>query len=424
MKCAIISVGTELLMGQIVDTNAVFLSRELNTLGYDVLYRYTVGDNDGRLEQILELALNDCDMVLTTGGLGPTEDDMTKETVARFMDDVLVEYLPAKEWLLKAKERRGKTFTDNNFKQILLPSKSTVFPTQVGTAPGFCCEKDGKYVICMPGPPREMTDMFRRRIRPFLESMQDNVIYYRTLRIFGKGESLVETELLDLIDAQTDPTIATYAKMCECSVRVASKRPTLEEAANAVVDMCGKIKEILGDCVYSDEDEDLAEVVGRKLIAAGTTISCAESCTGGMFASRLTDVPGISEVFERGIVTYTERAKMEELGVTRSVLEQETAVSPTVALQMAEGLAAKTGSDICISVTGVAGPSGGTEEHPVGQYFCGCTYKGKTIVKKVETHHHERDFNRYHAVLTMFDMINRLLEGMEIRSGKDIWGNQ
>ena len=427
MKCAVISVGTELLMGQITDTNAVYISRQLNMLGIDVLYRYTVGDNDGRLREILGLAAEDCDLIITTGGLGPTEDDMTKETVSDFLGEKLVEDEEAKHILMEIQQARKHRFTTNNYKQYLLPEHATVFQTEIGTAPGFAVEKNGTTVICLPGPPYEMTEMFRRCVYPYLAKQQDSVIYYKVLRIFGKGESLVETKLMDLIDAQTDPTIATYAKMAECSVRVASKRRTLEEAKNAVEAMVRRVRERLGDNIYSEEDEDLVQVVGRKLIDRHITISCAESCTGGLFAGTLTDVPGISEVFERGIVTYTCRAKIEELGVREDTLERETAVSPEVARQMAEGLQKKTGSDVCVSVTGIAGPGGGAPEKPVGLIYIGCRYQGKTLVKKLLTPNFSREWNRKYAVLMMLDTVNRLIDGRPVMQenftdpeGKDI----
>ena len=352
---------------------------------------------------------------------------MTKETVSDFLGEKLVEDEEAKHILMEIQQARKHRFTTNNYKQYLLPEHATVFQTEIGTAPGFAVEKNGTTVICLPGPPYEMTEMFRRCVYPYLAKQQDSVIYYKVLRIFGKGESLVETKLMDLIDAQTDPTIATYAKMAGCSVRVASKRRTLEEAKNAVEAMVRRVRERLGDNIYSEEDEDLVQVVGRKLIDRHITISCAESCTGGLFAGTLTDVPGISEVFERGIVTYTCRAKIEELGVREDTLERETAVSPEVARQMAEGLQKKTGSDVCVSVTGIAGPGGGTPEKPVGLIYIGCRYQGKTLVKKLLTPNFSREWNRKYAVLMMLDTVNRLIDGRPVMQenftdpeGKDI----
>ena len=421
MKCAILSVGTELLMGQVTDTNAVYLSQQLNSLGFDVLYRYTVGDNDGRLREVLELAFRDCDLVISTGGLGPTEDDMTKETVSAFMGDQLVEHRPTTEALHEIERESHRTFTKNNFKQAMMPSRAVIFDTDRGTAPGFALSdlEGKKTIISLPGPPREMTRMYERRVKPYLQARQDSVIYYRVLRVFGMGESKVETRLLDLIDGQTDPTIATYAKPAECTVRIASKRPTLPEAEAAVAEMADRVMERIGPYVFSQEDEELVQVVGKKLIAGNISVSCCESCTGGLFAGRLTDVPGISQVFERGLVTYTPRAKMEELGVRAETIEAHTVVSAEVCAEMCEGLSRKTGSDLTLSVTGIAGPSGGTEEQPVGLIYIGAHWQGKTYIRKLMTHEKDRAWNRNYAVLSMLDLANCLLDGRDPRASVD-----
>lgn len=291
--------------------------------------------------------------------------------------------------------------TENNLKQADMPSTAIPLPNAQGTAPGFWLEKDGKIITSMPGPPREMTDMFNKQIKPRLEKLQDSVIYYKILRAFALGESKMETMLLPLIDNQTDPTIATYAKEGECSLRIASKRPTLADAQKAVADMEAKVLGIIGDFVYSCDDEELIEVVGKLLIEKNISVSCTESCTGGLFAGALTDIPGISAVFERGIVTYSNRAKMEELGVSAETLERFGAVSPETAVEMADGLQKKTGSDLCVSVTGIAGPGGGTEEKPVGLVYIGIAYNGKTEAIKSQYRNVNRRWNRNYAVLNM-----------------------
>ena len=209
MRTAILSVGTEILFGQITNTNTVYLSQQLNLLGFDVMYHYTVGDNSGRLSEMIEMAFRDCDLVITTGGLGPTEDDLTKETACRVLHDELVLHEPSMERLVARAKAYGKPMTPNNYKQAMMPSRAEVFSNEVGSAPGLALCEDEKMIICMPGPPREMTWMWENRVRPYLEKLQTGVIYYRTLRMFGIGESLLETKLLDLIDAQTDPTLAT-----------------------------------------------------------------------------------------------------------------------------------------------------------------------------------------------------------------------
>ncbi|MGN0708830.1 MAG: competence/damage-inducible protein A [Anaerovoracaceae bacterium] len=414
MKCAIISVGTELLMGQVTDTDAVYLSSELRSLGIDVNYRYTVGDNDSRLREIIDLALRDCDMIITVGGLGPTEDDMTKETVCSVFGENLVLDKKVKTDLIRHATKYSYEITDNVFKQAMVPEHGEIFYNGTGMAPGIAVSKNGKTAICMPGPPREMKAMFEGGVRDYLKKFTDGCIFYKVIRLFGRGESSIETDILDLIDDQTDPTIATYAKEGECTIRVASKRATEDEARDAVMAVVDEIVRREKDYVYSIDDEDLVDVVGKKLEDGRISISCCESCTGGMFAEYLTTVPGISDVFERGIVTYTYRAKEEELGVDHDTLQICTAVSEEVAQQMAEGLYKKTGSDICISVTGIAGPSGGMPGKPVGLAYIGCVYKGETAVVKVLARNLSRQWNRRFFTLTMFDIINRRLDGRPV----------
>ena len=407
MKTAILSVGTEILFGQIVNTNTVYLSQQMNMLGFDVMYHYTVGDNPKRVEEMIDLAFQDCDLILTTGGLGPTQDDLTKEVACKALDDTLVMMDDVLEEITKYFKTLGREMTDNNKKQAIMPSRATVFHNDAGTAPGFALEKDGKYIICMPGPPREMKRMFQKSVVPFLQSMIDGALYYRQIRFFGIGESMLETQLLDLIDNQTDPTLATYAKEGECSLRIASKRATDEEAEHAVDEMLEKVKERVGHYIYSCDDEELAQVVADRLMERGLTLSSAESCTGGMFASTMTDIPGISQCFDRGLVTYSNQAKMEELGVSAGTLEKFGAVSEETALEMVEGLKRVSGSDVCISVTGIAGPGGGSEEKPVGLVYIGFSYGDKKICKKIQMRNVNRSWNRHYTLLCMLNVIYR-----------------
>ena len=418
MKAALLSVGTELLLGEITNTNVVYLSQELNTLGIDVMYHYTVGDNPARLSEMIEMAFKDCDLILTTGGLGPTQDDMTKEIACEVMGDHLVlqeDILDSiKQRMLKYKSH----MTPNNIKQAEMPSRAVIFYNDAGTAPGFALGREvvseeggvkNQYIACMPGPPREMKRMFEKSVRPWLESMADGVLYFRELRVFGVGESDLETRLLPLINGQTDPTIATYAKNSECSVRVASKRATRQEAEAAVNEMIAEVDKIVGNNIYSYDNEELVEVVSRKLMEQGLTISCAESCTGGLFAAGLTDIAGISEVFARGIVTYSNRAKVEELGVKQETLEAFGAVSEETAREMAMGIRRVSGTDIGISVTGIAGPGGGTDEKPVGLVYIALDFKGQVSCRKIDERITDRNRNRRHAVLSMLDLLNRNL---------------
>ncbi len=421
MKAAILTVGTEILFGEITNTNTVYLSRRLNDIGIDVMYHYTVGDNPGRLAEIIETSLRDCDIVITTGGLGPTQDDMTKEIACQVMGDHLVMHDDILEFIRNRMLSYKTVMTENNVKQALLPSRCRVFYNDAGTAPGFALDRLRKgdnqsaerrqWIACLPGPPKEMTRMFERSVMPWLEELTEGCLVYREIRTFGIGESDLETKLLPVIDGQTDPTVATYAKNGECSVRVASKRNTREEAEKAVLGMIEKINGFVGEYIYSTEGEEYPFVVGNMLMSRGLTLSAAESCTGGMFGAALTDIAGISAVFDRSLVTYSNQAKMDELGVKPETLEEYGAVSEQTALEMAEGVRRKAGTDIGISVTGIAGPDGGTEEKHVGLVYIGlsCSDRcgGKTICRKIDRRLKDRQRNRRHAVLSMFDMIYR-----------------
>jgi len=417
MKAAILSVGTEILFGQITNTNTVYLSQQLNTMGFDVMYHYTVGDNPERLREMIRTALKDCDIVITTGGLGPTQDDLTKEIACETLDDSLVFSETSLNNVKSAFRKSNSKMTDNNLKQAYLPSRAVIFPNNHGTAPGFALEsrpdageEDAKgCIICLPGPPREMKAMFEESARDFLRKKSGEAIYYRLIRTYGIGESSLETALLDLIDNQTDPTLATYAKEGECYVRIASKRATEEEAITAVDIMTDKVKSIVGGCVYSTDNEDLWEVVANRLIEKEISVSCAESCTGGLFAAMLTEIPGISAVFDRGLVTYSNQAKMSELGVKKETLEKFGAVSEETAAEMAQGLAEVSGSELCISVTGVAGPEGGSYEKPVGLAWICCVYNGKKVTKKFQVRDLGRHWNRNSTMLAMMNMVREMI---------------
>ncbi len=410
MKSAILSVGTELLFGQITNTNSVFLSQNLNLLGIDVMYHYTVGDNPLRLAEMIRQAFTDCDLIITTGGLGPTQDDLTKEIAAEVLHDHLVLNEDILNQITVFFEKINREMTENNKKQAYLPSRSIVFDNDAGTAPGFALEENGKIIICLPGPPREMTRMFQRSVCPYLESKSEDVIYYQMLRTFGIGESMLESSLQEWIDGQTDPTLATYAKEGEACLRITSKRKTLNEAKDAVTQMIYNVDQKVGQFIYSYDDEELYQVVGKKLLENQISFSCAESCTGGMFAQTMVDVPGISAVFDRGIVTYSNRAKMDELGVQEKTLNQFGAVSEETAIEMAEGLKKASGSRLCISVTGIAGPDGGSAEKPVGLIYICAIFDQRRVCKEFLIRNINRKWNRNYTVLCMLDMINHMID--------------
>jgi len=413
MKCTVLTVGTEILFGSIVNTNAVFISQELQNIGVDVMYHMTCGDNPKRLKEMLAHAYEDCDLVITTGGLGPTQDDLTKEMISEFFGERLIPYPEEIERIENWFKRSKRPFTENNIKQGYFPKGNCrILPNSMGTAPGFMISKAGRIIICLPGPPVEMKPMFNDYVKPILTDMSSSKLFYKSLRFIDIGESKLETDLLPLIDNQTDPTLATYATPFECSLRIASKRSTLEEAEAAVEEMCGRVKAIVGQYLYSEDGTTMPDLVLKTLMERKITLSCAESITGGMFAKRITDMPGISSVFNRGIVTYTNEAKMQELGVKEETLQKYTEYSHQCAYEMADGLHNVSGSDICISVTGIAGPDGGTEENPAGTYYIGIWYNGECKTYKHFEKRVRRDNVRNSAMEMMFRHIYKTINGI------------
>jgi nicotinamide-nucleotide amidase len=361
------------------------------------------------MRALLAETLAQSDIVVATGGLGPTQDDLTKEIIA----DVLGAELVLDEKALADIEgffkRFGNEMTENNRKQAYLPAGCRIYYNEVGTAPGFCLEKDGKAVIALPGPPRELKHLYEKWVRPWLTEKTNASIYNKVLRFYGIGESTLETKLAPVIEGQTDPTVATYAKEGEVSVRVASKRATVEEAAVAVQETIDKIYQIAGKYLYSTEDQELHEVVASRLLACGGTLASAESCTGGMFAERILSVPGMSASYLAGLVTYSNEMKTELLGVPAALIEKHGAVSEEVASAMATGVKARTGADYAVAVTGVAGPDGGSEAKPVGSCWISLAQKGMVITLPFETRDRGRQWNRNIFVLAMLDLLNKAL---------------
>lgn len=407
------SVGTEILFGSIINTNTVYLSQQMNQLGIDVIYHMTVGDNPLRLKQAIDHAYLDCDFIITTGGLGPTQDDLTKEMVAEAFDENMVTFPKQLEILKKHFGKYARPMTENNLKQANFPENAIIFPNPNGTAPGFALEKEGKLIVSMPGPPREMLEMFENQVKPFLEKRSEDSLYYTVIRTFDLGESTLETKLLDLINDQSDPTLATYAKDHESTLRIASKRKTAKEAQQAVEQMLIKVKERIGEYIYSDCDEELSDVVLQKLIRHGISLSAAESCTGGFFSKTVTDMPGASAIFNRGIITYSNQSKIDELDVKRDTLDRFGAVSEEVALEMAEGLYIKTKSEICISITGIAGPDGGSKQKPVGLVYIGLCNKGELTCHKYQLRNATRNHIRSNAVRHMFLTIYHAISSLD-----------
>ena len=384
MIAELVAVGTEILLGNIVNTNSAYLSEQCAQLGLDVYYETVVGDNHDRMKAVIASALDRSDVVILSGGLGPTQDDLTKETAAEVMDIPLKEDPHSRERIEEYfKNSQYKVITDNNWKQALVPEGAIVLDNENGTAPGIIMEKNGKSVILLPGPPGELIPMFEGKVYDYLNKLQPEIIYSTMVRICGLGESFVENEIRDLIDNQTNPTIATYAKIGQVDLRVTAKAASEKEAAKLAKPMLKELVKRFGDHIYTmDEHKSLEEVIVHFLKERSLTLTTAESCTGGMIAARITDVPGASEVFKQGLVTYSNRAKRKLLDVKKTTLKEYGAVSEKTAKEMAKNGAFITGSDACVSVTGTAGPTGGTEEKPVGLVYIGCCYNNKTVVKE------------------------------------------
>lgn len=382
MKAEIITVGTEILLGDILNTNCRYLSRELAAMGIEMYYQITVGDNEERLLKTLEESLNRSDIVICTGGLGPTEDDITKEVCAKYFGYKLELHKPSLDAMIERFKHMNRVPTKNNEKQAYFPKEAYILKNDNGTAPGCIMEKEGKMIVVLPGPPREMESMFENYVKPYLSKLTDDVIESEVLRIIGVGESKVENDILDIIDSQTNPTIATYAKGYECTLRITAKAKSVEEAKELIKPMSDEMKRRFGQSLYATGETSIEEVVSKMLVENNLKIAVAESCTGGMVSASLINYPGISSVFMEGCVTYSNEAKMKSLGVKKETLDIYGAVSDKCAKEMASGVAARYNTNIGIATTGIAGPDGGTDEKPVGLVYFGIYINGKVISKK------------------------------------------
>ncbi len=410
MRAEILSVGTELLLGDILNTNAQYLAKELAALGIELYYQTVVGDNPKRLEETLYHAFSRADLVITTGGLGPTDDDLTKETAAKYFDEPLVLDEKALEQIQVVFHRMGKKMTENNKKQAFVPENNCVVMYNAnGTAPGIIIEKDGKIIIMLPGPPKEVVPMFETQAKPYLARKQEHTFISRVLRVASVGESAMEAMVKDLIDAQINPTIAPYAKEGEALLRITAKAKDEAEANRLIDPVASALKERLGKSVYAEGETNMETEVAKLLMAQKKTIAVAESCTGGEISSQLVRFPGISEVFLEGCVTYSNEAKMKRLGVSEETLAKFGAVSKETAIEMAEGIAKSAGAQIGIATTGIAGPDGGTEDKPVGLVYIGLYING--IVEAKEFHFAgNRNKVRERATFQALDWLRRKLQ--------------
>lgn len=409
MRAEILSVGTELLLGDILNTNAQYIARELANIGVNVFYQTVVGDNPERLKNAYNIAVNRSDIVITTGGLGPTKDDLTKEIAAEYFNKKLILDEKSLEEMMDFFKKINRVPTENNKKQAYFPEGCIIIENHNGTAPGCIIEDGGKIAALLPGPPKEMKPMFQESIIPYLKKFQDGTLVSKVLRVSGIGESSVDKEIGHIIDRQKNPTVAPYAKDNEVHLRVTAKGKNEEEARKLIIPVEKEIREVLGDInVYGVDEESIEEVIAKMLIENNLTIGTAESCTGGLVAGKLIDYPGISKVFLEGAVTYSNEAKMKRLGVKESTLNKFGAVSDECAAEMAQGIARTAGTSIGISTTGIAGPGGGSEEKPVGLVYVGIYMFGKVITRKLNFAG-SRQKVRDRATFTILDLLRREL---------------
>ncbi len=408
MIAELISVGTELLMGQVLNTDAQFMAQKLAPLGVNVYHQVTVGDNPERLKGAVRTALSRADVVILSGGLGPTGDDLTKQTIADLFELPMERDATSEQTLRERFLAFHREMTPNNLKQADFPQGSIILKNPNGTAPGCIVPNGDKAAILLPGPPSELFPMFEQEVMPYLEARSGCKLYSREIRIFGMGESAVEHRLRDLMDAQDNPTIAPYAKTGEVTLRVTARCATEEEGLKLVQPVIDEIQSRIGDVVYSTQGVTLAGVCAMLLEERNLTLAVAESCTGGMISSTLIDIPGSSGYFMEGAVTYSDAAKMRRLGVSSATLRKYGAVSAECAQEMAMGMRKTSGTNYGLATTGIAGPGGATKEKPVGLMYVALSDGKDVIVKRLQLTGN-RSRIREVTVLNALDVLRRSL---------------
>ena len=382
MKAEILSIGTEILLGDIVNTNAQFLSKALADLGIDVYYQSVIGDNEERILKAFKDGFERADIIVTTGGLGPTQDDLTKELAAKYFDKELYLHKPTLEWIKDYLKIKDEEVLESNKKQAYIPEDSIILENKNGTAPGLIINENNKILIILPGPPKEMKAMFNDKVLEYLSDLTGYIIKSKTLRFLGIGESIIAKKVDNIIKNSKNPTVAPYAKDYEAILRITAKDKNEEICNKLIEEKCNEIKDILGEYIYGEDDDNIEGIVGKILCKKKLTISTAESCTGGMVAETLISFAGISEVFKEGVITYSNEAKIKRIGVKEETLKKYGAVSEETAKEMAEGVAKLANTNIAISTTGIAGPGGGTVDKPVGLVYIGVYLDGETMVQK------------------------------------------
>ncbi len=386
MKAEIICIGTELLLGQVVDTNAAFLAGELAGLGIDLYHKTTVGDNLDRMTLSLKLAWERSKLLILSGGLGPTQDDLTREAVAGLLNEKLVFNEEAWQQVKAYFEKTQRSIPESNRRQAMFPTSGRVIPNHLGTAPCLLVEKDNHYLIALPGVPSELTGVWEFQVRPYLRQLllseNNPVLTSRILRIVGIGEAALEEKIMDIITNQTNPTVAPYAGKGEVALRITAKSHSKHDNLSSIAITEAKIKERLGKYIYGTDSDNLETVIGRILKASGRSLAIAESCTGGLVAHRITNVPESSAYFRGGVVCYSNQLKVNLVGVPETIITAKGAVSQETAAAMAGGIRLKTGAEIGLAITGIAGPGGGSSEKPVGLTFLAIDIAGQTMVEK------------------------------------------
>lgn len=402
MNCELISVGTEILLGDILNTNVQYLSKALASIGIGVTHHTTVGDNEKRLADALDIAFRRCDTIILTGGLGPTPDDLTKEVCAEYFGKRLYPNEKIVNEIESYFRLKNITMPESNKKQALVPEDSIILENNNGTAPGFIMEKDGKTIIILPGPPKEMEPMYRESVEPYLKKFTNEVILSKNIRTFGIGESAMSEKVADLLRG-SNPTVAPYAKSGEALLRVTAKAENENEAEKLMAPVIKEIEKRLGDYIYGIDTQSIEDAVAKLLIEKKQTVAFAESCTGGLCAKRLTDISGASEIFHCGVVSYSNDIKHKILGVKQETLDKYTAVSEQTAKEMAEGIRKTAGATYGVSITGYAGPGEGDE---VGTIYIGISSEKENRAVKLLTGHKGaacRDYNRHVAASRAFN---------------------
>ena len=410
----IIAVGTELLLGNIANTNAQTLSQSLSTLGINVFWHTVVGDNPERLAEAVEVARHRADILITTGGLGPTYDDLTKQTICTAFGRKLVFHPDILEDIRDFYTKNlHAPMPENNRQQAELPEGCTIFDNPVGTAPGCAFAVDGVHVLMLPGPPHEMETMLHRWVEPYLRALSREVIVSHDIMTFGLGESYVDELLHEKMSHMENPSLATYAKPCEVRLRATAKADSAQAAEALLAPVVEQVREALGDYVYGIDVKDLAQVCMEELLKKGLTLATAESCTGGLVARRITALPGASRVYRGGVVSYWTEVKAAVLGVPQETLDTYGAVSEQTARAMAQGARKITGAEVAVSVTGVAGPDPDERNNPVGLVFIGLATPESTFCRRTESGRRRRDRIQDLAANHALDMVRRYLTGLK-----------